>query len=160
VLYLDAEQVVSEIPRSVVLVRGHYNSVRDADVSRPEHRVIDVTRYPDIADLYLAADSLVTDYSSVFFDFVLTDKPMVFLAPDLAEYRDENRGFYLDYHETVPGPVCTTTEEVIASLTSPDEHGPTRARFRETYTPYDDGQASRRINDALLADPGPAEGPS
>ena len=80
-----------------MLVRGHYNSVLAAEDVDPDNRVIDVTRYPDIADLYVAADALVTDYSSVFFDFVLTDKPMVFLAPDLSQYRDENRGFYLDY---------------------------------------------------------------
>ncbi len=104
VLYLDPHEVVESLDDAVVLVRGHYNSVRAAEDVDPDNRVIDVTRYPDIADLYVAADALVTDYSSVFFDFVLTDKPMVFLAPDLVEYRDDNRGFYLDYHETVPGP--------------------------------------------------------
>ena len=42
-----------------------------------------MTLYPEISDLFLSSDALVTDYSSVFFDFALTDKPMVFLAPDL-----------------------------------------------------------------------------
>ena len=119
VLYLDPHQVVEQLDDAVVLVRGHYNSVRAAEDVDPDHRVIDVTRYPDIADLYVAADALVTDYSSVFFDFVLTDKPMVFLAPDLAEYRDDNRGFYLDYHDTVPGPVCLTTAEVVDDAPRP-----------------------------------------
>ena len=104
----------------MVLVRGHYNSVRAAEDVDPDNRVIDVTRYPDIADLYVAADALVTDYSSVFFDFVLTDKPMVFLgAGPRRSTATTTAGFYLDYHETVPGPVCLTTAEVVDTLARP-----------------------------------------
>jgi CDP-glycerol glycerophosphotransferase (TagB/SpsB family) len=150
VIYLEAERLTSRLRDTVVLVRGHYNSVGAAEETHHERRVIDVTRYPDIGDLYLAADALVTDYSSVFFDFVLTDKPMVFLAPDLVEYRDDNRGFYLDYHETVPGPICTTTDEVITALTGPDEFSERRAGFRLKYAALDDGKASARVVDAIL----------
>jgi CDP-glycerol glycerophosphotransferase (TagB/SpsB family) len=150
VLYLEPERLVDALGDSVVLVRGHYNSVKAAEDVDPDRRIIDVTRYPDIADLYLAADCLVTDYSSVFFDFSLTDKPMVFLAPDLHAYRDDNRGFYLDYHETVPGPICETTDEVAAALAGPDRHGPRREEFRARFNPRDDGQASARVVDAFL----------
>jgi CDP-glycerol glycerophosphotransferase len=151
VLYLDPHEVVEQLDDAVVLVRGHYNSVRAAENVDPDHRVIDVTRYPDIADLYVAADALVTDYSSVFFDFVLTDKPMVFLAPDLLEYRDDNRGFYLDYHETVPGPVCLTTVEVVDTLRGPDAYAARREEFRAEFTPHDDGKAAARVVDAILS---------
>ena len=150
VLYLEPETIIERLDNAVVLVRGHYNSVRAAEGNDPEGRVIDVTRYPDIADLYLAADALVTDYSSVFFDFVLTDKPMVFLAPDLTEYRDNNRGFYLDYHSTVPGPVCETTAEVVACLAGEDRHREARAAFRQRFASHDDGAASERVVDAIL----------
>jgi CDP-glycerol glycerophosphotransferase len=151
VLYLDPHEVVERLDDAVVLVRGHYNSVRAAEDVDPDNRVIDVTRYPDIADLYVAADALVTDYSSVFFDFVLTDKPMIFLAPDLAEYRDDNRGFYLDYHETVPGPVCLTTAEVVDTLRGPDTHAERRRAFRAEFAPHDDGKAAARVIDAVLS---------
>jgi CDP-glycerol glycerophosphotransferase (TagB/SpsB family) len=150
IVFLETAEVVRQVPDSVVLVRGHYNSMEDADVQGTDRRVLDVTRYPDISDLYLAADALVTDYSSVFFDFILTDKPMYFLAPDLAEYRDHNRGFYLDYHETVPGPVAVTTQQVVDALLGPDEHVEVRKRFRAEYAPWDDGHASERIVDVLL----------
>jgi CDP-glycerol glycerophosphotransferase len=150
VLYLDPHQVVEQLDDAVVLVRGHYNSVRAAENVDPDRRVIDVTRYPDIGDLYVAADALVTDYSSVFFDFVLTDKPMVFLAPDLVEYRDDNRGFYLDYHDTVPGPICLTTDEVVAALGEPDRFAELRETFRAEFAPHDDGKASARVVDAIL----------
>jgi CDP-glycerol glycerophosphotransferase (TagB/SpsB family) len=150
VLYLDPEEIVSSVDNAVVLVRGHYNSMRAAEQRDPDKRIIDVTRYPDIGALYLAADALVTDYSSVFFDFAITDKPMVFLAPDLAEYRDDNRGFYLDYHETVPGPICLTTGEVVAALSGPDRFVDRRREFRQQYVPHDDGGASARVVDAIL----------
>jgi CDP-glycerol glycerophosphotransferase (TagB/SpsB family) len=151
VLYLDPEAVVQAVPDSVVLVRGHYNSVGAAEAEEASRRVLDVTRYPDIGDLYLAADVLVTDYSSVFFDFALTDKPMIFLAPDLKEYRDDNRGFYLDYHETVPGPICLSTDEVVAELLGEDRYAERRATFRERFDPLDDGHASARVVEEILA---------
>jgi CDP-glycerol glycerophosphotransferase len=150
VVFLDTAELVKEVPDAVVLVRGHYNSMGGAELRSEDRRIVDVTRYPDIADLYLAADALVTDYSSVFFDFAVTDKPMFFLAPDLDQYRDETRGFYLDYHETVPGPVAVTTQEVIAALKAPDQYGEARRRFRAEYAPWDDGHASERVVDVLL----------
>jgi CDP-glycerol glycerophosphotransferase (TagB/SpsB family) len=149
-LYLDPTAVVRQVPNSVLLIRGHYNSMGAADENDPDPRILDVTRYPDISHLYLAADALITDYSSVYFDFAMTDKPMYFLAPDLVQYRDENRGFYLDYHETVPGPVGITSQDVVDALNGPDDYAEVRERFRAEFTPLDDGRASQRVADALL----------
>ena len=73
-------------------------------------RLIDVTSYPDIAELMLIADVLVTDYSSVMFDFAATGKPMVFYTPDLAHYGDVLRGFYFDLVADAPGPVVETRD--------------------------------------------------
>jgi CDP-glycerol glycerophosphotransferase len=151
VLYLDPLELVSSVEDCYLLVRGHYNSVGAAEDRTGSDRVLDVTRYPDIADLYLAADVLVTDYSSVFFDFAIADKPMVFLAPDLEAYRDENRGFYLDYHETVPGPICLTTAEVVEEISAPDRYAEVRKDFRERFAPLDDGSAAARVVDGILA---------
>ncbi len=110
-----------------------------------------MTRYPDIADLYLAADVLVTDYSSVMFDFALTDKPQVLLVPDLEQYRDVERGFYFDIEDTAPGPMVATTEDVAEALLGDDGHAAARASFRERFCPWDDGRASARTVDWLLS---------
>jgi len=150
VQHLDAARVVDRLEEAFVLFRGHHNTLSAAELGGQDRRILDVTRYPEIADLYLAADALVTDYSSALFDFVLTGKPMVFLAPDLSEFRDESRGFYLDYLDTVPGPVCVETDEVIEVLRGPDTYAAARAEFRARYVPWDDGHASRRVVDALL----------
>jgi CDP-glycerol glycerophosphotransferase len=149
-LHLDAEMLVRAVPDAVVLVRGHYNSTGQDDVFVGHPRIHDVTRYPDVADLFLAADILVTDYSSVMFDFVLTDRPIVLLTPDLDQYRDVERGFYFDIEAKSPGPLVRTTEEVVESIVAPDVHAPARVAFRQEFCPWDDGGASRRVVDYLL----------
>ena len=139
------------VPDAVVLIRGHYNSTGQSDVFTGHSRIRDVTRYPDIADLYLAADVLVTDYSSVMFDFVLTDKPIVLLVPDLEQYRDVERGFYFDIESRSPGPLVDSTDAVVEALHAPDRHAEVRAAFRREFCPFDDGLASARVVDDLLA---------
>jgi CDP-glycerol glycerophosphotransferase len=150
-LYLDAPLLTRLVPDTVVLVRGHYNSTHQADVFADERRIRDVTRYPDIADLYLAADALVTDYSSVMFDFALTDKPQVLLVPDLEQYRDVERGFYFEIEAAAPGPMVARTEDVAEALQGDDGHAGARATFRERFGPWDDGRASARTVDGLLS---------
>jgi len=114
---------------------------------------VDVSDYPDIADLYLAADVLVTDYSSAMFDFACTGRPMVFFTPDLERYRDEVRGFYFDFEAEAPGPILRATDEVVEVL----KHGDFtayKARYEEfaaKFCPWDDGRASARVVDWMLA---------
>jgi len=150
-LYLDPERLSAAMPDTVLLVRGHYNSTGQQDLFVRHDRIHDVTRYPDIADLYLAADALVTDYSSVMFDFVLTDRPVLLLVPDLDRYRDVERGFYLDLETQAPGPLLGSTEAVVEGLLGPDTHAAERSAFRNRFCPWDDGRASARVVDDLLA---------
>ena len=72
--------------------------------------------YPDTSQLLLAADALITDYSSVMFDFSVTGKPMYFLVPDMEHYRGELRGFYFDLAAHAPGPVVRTQDELVTAL--------------------------------------------
>ena len=65
---------------------------------------IDVTDYPEVSDLYLAADAAIVDYSSLRFDFGVTGKPMIFHVPDLQRYQD-TRGWLFDFELTAPGPL-------------------------------------------------------
>ena len=112
------------------------------------------SEHPDIRELYLAADVLITDYSSVMFDFAVTGKPMLFLTHDLARYRDALRGFYFDLSEQAPGPLCADTGQLVEALGDLDrvrrEHAGAYAAFRSTYCPWDDGQASVRVVDRVL----------
>jgi CDP-glycerol glycerophosphotransferase len=150
-MYLDADLLTQSCPEVVVLVRGHYTATRKPDLFAGHPRVHDVTRYPDIADLYLAADVLVTDYSSVMFDFVLTDKPVVLLTPDLEQYREVERGFYFDLEENAPGPLIRTTAGVVEALSEPDRDADRRARFRSRFCPYEDGRSAAKAVDRLMS---------
>ncbi|MEV4559340.1 CDP-glycerol glycerophosphotransferase family protein [Kitasatospora sp. NPDC049285] len=138
----------------VLLVRSHEvicGQVPDAG----NGYVWDVSSYPDMAELLLVADVLVTDYSASVFDFLCTGRPVLFFAYDLEHYRDNLRGFSFDFEAQAPGPLLRTSEEVVAALGRvPElaaEYAQKYAAFKEAYGDLDDGQASARVVDALLA---------
>jgi CDP-glycerol glycerophosphotransferase len=136
----------------VLLLRLHYMLTgRLAAVGHPAVR--DVSFHPDVAELYLAADAMVTDYSSTMFDFAVTGKPMVFFAYDLADYADRQRGFYFDLAPEAPGPLVETTEELIAALRDLPAGAAAFAerydRFRERFCHLDDGHAAERVVERL-----------
>ncbi|MCW2786891.1 MAG: hypothetical protein JWP74_3408 [Marmoricola sp.] len=145
--HLDVEAATAALGDDyVLLLRGHRFH---APTGSKGSRVIDVTAYPDINDLILAADVAVLDYSSLRFDFALTGRPMVFLVPDLETYGSSTRGFLWDYRETAPGPLVATTAEVVAALADLDGLGtrwaPDLAAFNERYNRLNDGHASERV---------------
>jgi CDP-glycerol glycerophosphotransferase len=153
-LDLDVDRFVAALGAShALLLRLHYTLTgRLAAVAHAS--VADVSRHSDIGELYLAADVLVTDYSSAMFDFAVTGKPIVFLAADLDRYRDSLRGFYFDLFADAPAPVTVTTDELIRALGDLEAgaaaHAERYARFRETFCPFDDGGATERLVDRLF----------
>jgi CDP-glycerol glycerophosphotransferase len=112
--------------------------------------VRNVSGHPDIRDLYLAADVLITDYSSAMFDFAVTSKPIVLFTHDLEEYRDGVRGFYFDLEAEAPGPLCRTSEEVIDALGEPGKRSDRYERFRQRFCALDDGGAAARVVDRVF----------
>jgi CDP-glycerol glycerophosphotransferase len=158
--FLDPELLARSLGDDyVLLIRGHAFHARTSERSTTSDRVIDVTDYPDPADLYLASDLAVLDYSSLRFDYALTGKPMLFLVPDLGLY-ENTRGWLLDYSSTAPGPFLKTTDEVTAAIKEIDaviaEHGEAYREFRETYLDLEDGQAAARLVDAVFVPRGDA----
>jgi CDP-glycerol glycerophosphotransferase len=137
----------------VLLLRLH-GMVKDRLDVAPGAPVIDVSDHPESADLYLAADLLVTDYSSAMFDFAVTGKPMLFYTYDLEHYRDDLRGFYFDLAAVAPGPLVQTSTELIEAIIDIDvavsEHAERYARFRDTFCSLEDGHATDRVLDLLF----------
>lgn len=134
-----------------VIYRGHSNTA--ASERELGHNVIDVTTYPDVTELYLAADVLITDYSSVMFDFTVTGKPILFLCPDLNEYVT-SRGFYFDFEKLAPGPILATSDEVANELKNLpkviNEYGKKYAEWRLKFNNLEDGKASSRVVAAVF----------
>lgn len=102
---------LAELLDAVVLMRSHHMN-RAGCVPG----IIDVSGYPSVEELMLAADILVSDYSSIFFDFALTGKPAVVYAPDLASYRDVERGLYGDWPLGSGLPVAADHDELASHL--------------------------------------------
>jgi CDP-glycerol glycerophosphotransferase len=146
---LPLDELAADLgPGFCLLPRLHYKVThlgRNEDVAG----VVDVSYYPDVAELYLAADVLVTDYSSTMFDFAVTGKPMIFYAYDLAAYRDSLRGFYFDLEPVAPGPVVSRPAELRDALTALRHGLPTRRRryrrFQQTFCSLEDGLATERL---------------
>lgn len=147
--FLDPGRLAVEAD-SVVLVRGHSRTlIPGRDVTGP--RVIDVTAYPDTAELLLAADALVTDYSSVMFDFSVTGKPMYFFVPDLEHYRGELRGFYFDLAAHAPGPLVRDLDGLLAALHSDGtEYAERYDAWRRRFNAREDGHAAERVVSRIL----------
>ena len=152
---LDLERMYRQFKDdAVLLIRGHQLVADSVDTSMFGGFARNVSHYPDISDLYLVADVLVTDYSSVMFDFVNTGRPMLFFTHDLEAYRDDLRGFYIDFEDEAPGPLLSHTTEVIDALADIDrvaaEHAGRYAAFREKFASLEDGRAAARFVDQLL----------
>ncbi len=111
--------------------------------------VIDASEHPDIHELMLVSDVLVTDYSSAIFEFSLLGRPMAFFAPDHDDYMDE-RGFYFDYRSGVPGPVFERTEELASWLRAGVFDLDRVERFRAESFEVADGHASERFVDRVV----------
>lgn len=137
------------------VLRTHY-LISDALklTERQREFVTDLSKYDDIAELYLLADVLITDYSSVFFDYANLRRPILFYVYDLEKYRDTLHGFYFDMTEGCPGPMLKNTGEVVYALMKLDE---VEEEYRDRYEEFckkfcslDDGNAAARATEAIV----------
>src|SRR5690606_21063610 len=132
----------------VVILRTH-----PVERYRPPEHLLHFVRpagtYPEVNDLMLVSDALLTDYSSLMCDYAITGKPMLFFVDDWDEYRTTERGVYHDLPAIAPGPCVTTTEELIGKLRDLDAvhaaHAGRYAAFRELWCADEHGDASARI---------------
>jgi len=143
--HIDA---ATKLPKGFQLMYRGHSMTLDAHNSKTANGAIDVTDYPDITELYLAADVLITDYSSVMFDFSVTGKPIIFLAPDIAEY-ESKRGFYFDFADEAPGPICTTPAEALEALNELDAVSKTYSKkylaWQAKFNQLEDGKSAQRV---------------
>ncbi|MFD5654359.1 CDP-glycerol glycerophosphotransferase family protein [Streptomyces sp. NPDC127039] len=148
---LDPARFARELgPDVTLLVRGHYfyGDSPHTDALRRTGRVVDVSGHSRVEDLYLAADALITDYSSAMFDYAVLDRPIVSYVPDWDVY-SVVRGTYFDLLQEPPGAVATTQTELLGLLTSGTYDTPetTKRRdgFRRRFCEFDDGHAAERV---------------
>ncbi|WLV26053.1 CDP-glycerol glycerophosphotransferase family protein [Aciduricibacillus chroicocephali] len=129
----------------VLLLRLHPAVEVDLDVSN-EGFVRNVSSYPDISELLAAADILISDYSSIPFEYALLGRPMIFHAYDLVDY-EHSRGFWENYESLVPGPVVAMTEEIIREIRGNDFDFERITHFSSDWNTYSNGHSSEQLID-------------
>jgi len=149
-LHLDLVAVAKRLPKDhFLLIKAHHLVAERLNRSELPANVRDVSHLGDITDLCCIADCLITDYSSVFFDFAVTGRPILFYCYDLALYGEALRGFYLDVHTDLPGPIVQDSDdllELIGTLPTVSRRYADRyARFRDRFCALNDGRAAERV---------------
>ncbi|WP_305881981.1 CDP-glycerol glycerophosphotransferase family protein [Halobacillus sp. A5] len=154
-LSLDLQQMRDELgDEYVVVLRMHYLIAENFDLGPFEGFAFDYSKYEDIRDLYLISDILITDYSSVFFDYANLRRPIIFFVYDIDEYRDSLRGFYLDLEKEAPGPLAKTTIEVIDSIKEFEQNdfqlGKSFEEFYGRFCDWETGESSKRVVETVF----------
>lgn len=133
----------------IIILRLHYLVAENLNLTGYERFVYDLSYHEDISDLYLISDIMITDYSSVFFDYANLKRPMIFFVYDIETYRDTIRGFYFDFEESAPGPLVKNSEEIINQIKNIEKHGyRPSTKTKEFYNRFcylEDGKASSRV---------------
>ncbi len=146
-----------EKQQTLLLIKPHRLELALYERIPSEHRFIRnvVQADFDVVEMFPQVDVLITDYSSVMFDFGLTRKPIVFFAWDLEEYLARSREMYFDYLEVIPGPVARNVDELIRVLENLDTlvadpaYQRRYAEFVRLFHTHQDGHSTRRVLDEL-----------
>ena len=104
----------------------------------------------DIRELYVISDMLITDYSSVFFDYAILKRPIYFYMYDIEEYANDLRGFYLDIHKDLPGDIYTNEDELLAAVKQDAYDETAYQAFYERFCSCEDGKAAKRVIDIVF----------
>lgn len=146
--HLRFEQLQRELGDDyVMIVKYHYLIMDSVDWTPYKGFVYHFDQSQDIAELFIVSDMLITDYSSVMFDYSLLNRPMLFFAYDKHKYKNELRGFYFSYKAEMPGPISTTTDELVRDIREYDGslYTDKYKKFKEKYNSIDDGTASEHV---------------
>ncbi len=130
----------------IILFRAHYFVANSFDFEKYKGFIYNVSDYDDINHLYVISDILITDYSSVFFDYSILKRPILFYMYDLDEYQHNLRDFYFGLDE-LPGPIVEKEDELIKEIekTKKFKYDNKYKKFNEKFTYLDDGKASERV---------------
>ncbi len=133
----------------VILFSTHYFVANSIDLSKYEGFVYNINgKFDDINEMYIISDVIMTDYSSVFFDFANLKRPMIFYMYDLNDYKENLRDFYLDLDE-LPGPIAETQDELEKNLQNIEEISKTYSekyeKFNKKFNYLDDKDATLRV---------------
>lgn len=156
---LDFSYMESRLSGEYALIVKYHYLIRDAvDWSSYKGFIYNFDAGVDISELYLASDAMITDYSSVMFDYCILRRPIFFYVYDLEKYREKLRGFYFDLEKEAPGPLSKKTEDLVEDIISygapdskfKDVYEKSYGLFCKKYCSKDDGRAAKRLTERIL----------
>lgn len=135
----------------IILFRAHYFVANSFDFNKYNNFVYDVSDYDDINELYIISDILITDYSSVFFDYAILKRPIVYYMYDKNMYKNNLRDFYINL-DTLPGPIVYNEKELIKTIMNilPFKVNNKYKLFNKKYNYLDDGNSSKRVVEVVF----------
>ena len=153
-LGINFDKMQKELSKDyIILFRTHYFVSNSFDFSKYDKFIYDVSKYDDINDLYIISDLLITDYSSVFFDFANLKKPMIFYMYDLDDYKNNLRDFYFDLN-ILPGPIVKQEDDLIKEIKNIDNYDELYhdkyIKFNEKFNYLDDGKSTERVVEVIF----------
>ncbi|WP_305204041.1 CDP-glycerol glycerophosphotransferase family protein, partial [Dubosiella newyorkensis] len=138
---------------TIVLFKPHYLIINrfDQDPSLKGF-LYSIPAEAEISELYIVADRLVTDYSSVFFDYAILKRPIYFYMYDKEQYANNLRGFYLDIYKDLPGKIYEKEQDLLEALKKEEFDQERLSAFNALFNNREDGEASKRVLDVLAKD--------
>ena len=155
-LHLDIDKLMSNLDDSYALgLRLHPRIADKINLDEYYHgqyqnKVFDFSTYDKLNTLLICCDILITDYSSIIYEYALMKKPMIFYSYDLSKFKEFSRGFYEDYKTTVPGPVVFNTEQVADLIKNYPAENYNLDKFTDIYLENCDGNSRKRLYDLLM----------
>ena len=139
----------------ILLIRLHHFCAGGYKIPADGQFIFDLNAYNRVEDLYLISDLLITDYSSVMFDYALLHKPMLFFTYDLEEYSEQLRGMYVDIAKEAPGPLVLNTDQLVDTIdhldTEMEKCRERYQRFIDKFLTYEQGDSCRQVVERVLA---------
>ncbi len=149
---LELDKIVNELEDNYVLgLKLHPFVAKSFHLSNDYNgKIVDFSNTENTTVLLKVTDLLITDYSSIIFDYCILEKPMVFFAYDYGDFSDHGRGFYKDYFSYVPGQVALTTDELISIIKDNRYDYDLINNFKNYHYEYLDGLSAKRIYENVI----------
>ncbi len=152
-LGIDFDKLRAELQEDfIILFRPHYFVANSFNFEKYKGFIYNVANVDDVNDVYVLADILITDYSSVFFDYANLKRPIIFYMYDLANYKDQIRGFYLELND-LPGEIVEKELDLIKEIKEKSvnfNYDEKYKRFNQKFNYLDDGNSSKRVIETCI----------
>jgi CDP-ribitol ribitolphosphotransferase len=155
-IHLDIDKLISKINNNFVLgIRLHPHITNKVNLEKYSQglykiRVFDFSHYKKLNTLLICCDILITDYSSIIYEYALMKKPIIFYPYDLVKFEESGRGFYINYTSAVPGPIGFETDNIIDIINENRAYDYNMGEFLPIYLENCDGNSCERLYKLLM----------